>query len=52
MLIEQIIEFKLKGLGASWSYMFSYNWLFSCQNKNKENLRVGYYLVLEYLKKI
>ena len=32
MLNEQIIEFQLRGLG-SWSYMHSYNWLFSWQNK-------------------
>ena len=34
MLIEQIIEFELRGPGAPWPYMYSYNWLFSCQNKN------------------
>ena len=36
MLIEQIIEFELTGLGPleSWPYMYAYNWLFSCQNKN------------------
>ena len=29
--------------------MYSYNWLFSWQNKNsKENLRVDYYLLLKY----
>ena len=50
MLIEQIIEFKLRGLGPRdrWPYMYSYNWLFSCQNKHKEN-RVDYYLLLKYL---
>ena len=34
MLIEQIIEFEWRGIGASWPDMYSYNWLFSRQNKN------------------
>ena len=33
MLIEQIIEFEMRNW-APWSYMYSYNWLFLCQNKN------------------
>ena len=31
MLIEQIIEFELRGASASWSYINSYKWLFSWQ---------------------
>ena len=33
MLIEQIIELQLRGLGPL-ANMFFYNWLFSWQNKN------------------
>ena len=29
MLIEQIIEFELRGAWTQWSHMYSYNWLFS-----------------------
>ena len=39
MLIEQIIEFQLSGLGPpgrTTAYMYSYYWLTSCQNKNLE----------------
>ena len=36
MLNEQIIEFELKGPGAPWSYMYSYNWLILWQSKNPE----------------
>ena len=34
MLITQTTEIELRGPGASWSYMYSYNRLFSWQNKN------------------
>ena len=34
MLIEQIIEFELRGSGALCPHMYSYNSLFSWQNKN------------------
>ena len=34
MLIEQIVELQLRGPGAPWPNMHSYNWLFSWQNKN------------------
>ena len=37
MLIEQIIEFAFKGAWFPWPYMYSYNWLFSWQNKNLLN---------------
>ena len=33
MFIEQIIEFELRGPAAPRPYMYSYNWLFSWQNK-------------------
>ena len=33
MLTEQIIEFKLSGPEPLGRYMYSYNWLFSWQNK-------------------
>ena len=36
MLIEQIIEFQLRLPGPPGRYMYSYNWLTSCQNKNLE----------------
>ena len=29
MLIEQIIEFELRGPGVPWPYMYSCNWLIS-----------------------
>ena len=34
MLIEQIIEFQLRGPGDLWQYMYSYSRLFLRQNKN------------------
>ena len=27
MIVEQNIEFELRGSWASWPYMYSYNWL-------------------------
>ena len=36
MLIEQIIEYQLRGAWALWPYMYSYNWLTSWQNKTLE----------------
>ena len=33
MLIEQIIDFNW-GAWAPWPHIYSYNWLFSQQNKN------------------
>ena len=50
MLIKQIIEFKLRGLGPlDRTCSPTYNWLLLYQNKNKENLRVDFYLLLKYL---
>ena len=37
MLIEQIIKFELRGPGAPWPYMYSYNWLFLYQNKSRKS---------------
>ena len=34
MLIEQAIELQLRGAWAPWPNKYSYNWLFSWQNKN------------------
>ena len=50
MLIEQIIEFKLRSPGTHGLYMYSYNWLFLWRSKNlcKANLPLDYYLQLKY----
>ena len=34
MLIEEIIEFQLRGSGPPWLYMYSYNWLISWEDKS------------------
>ena len=34
MLIEQTIELQLTGAWAPWPNIYSYDWLFSWQNKN------------------
>ena len=49
MLIEQIVELQLREPGPPWPNMHFYNWLFSRQkNISKENLRVGFHLLLKY----
>ena len=34
MLVEQNIEYELRGFGPPGRTMYSYNWLISWQNKN------------------
>ena len=38
MLIDQIIEYKLKRPAPPWPYMYSYEWLISWQNKNLQGI--------------
>ena len=43
----------IEGAWAPWPNMYSYNWLFSWQNKiSKENLPVDYYLLLKCCKRV
>ena len=54
MIIEQVIEFELRVPWALWPYMYSYNWLFLCQNQKSltKIFRVDYYLLLKYLQNL
>ena len=52
MLIEQIIEFELRGTWVPWPYMYSYNCLISWQNKNlKEKFSSGSLFTAKILQK-
>ena len=48
MLIEQIIEFELKGPETPRPYMYFFNWLFLRHDKTKiswEYRRVDYFII-------
>ena len=53
MLIEQIIEFELRGLGPLGRICTPTTGYFHVKIKiSKENLRVDYYLLLKYLQNL